>query len=549
MKNRTLVDEFIDLIDGYKINKIDDLVKKIKADLSQLVSGNSELDIKFSNALEPLNLNDVQAELTAIYSVDLSEAFNAWSEYQGSREYKSQSLRTKIVNNVKKALPDQDTKDVVKGILDRYKLNYNLNSSLKIIKEELPVDSIALFEEHELGWLQKLNEINEDFDYSNWLDDKSFKAKGVGFSTHIAKLTHSGISGASNIFFNEPENKNYLSTASLKNKPIEISQVDNKLAPIGKLLQLRNNNESLSEQLEKGDLAVFEQFAKDDEQLSCWRNGFLAVFSEKELSTHYLAKQIYFPINHNDHCDNENYHLVSPMMSSSLDQAIFEKVNFAKYSKDMVEIRKKKREGTYHTSTLVSYPNLATLKVTASNPGNASPLNGTRSGKRYLFPSTPPVWKVIKQPPLKQKSIFSGEFEKRAWKSTRELQKYLIELQSKEFGNKEIRDQVKYYINDVINILFDYVLDIQSMPSGWSKDSKLIEAHALWLDINRDDKSFQERRKSDQWQDNVCEDFGLWINSKLSNKKMKLVKFEKDKWAQLLKKRLGLFNKGWETSK
>ncbi len=87
------------------------------------------------------------------------------------------------------------------------------------------------------------------------------------------------------------------------------------------------------------------------------------------------------------------------------------------------------------------------------------------------------------------------------------------------------------------------------MPSGWSEKSKLEEkspAHVLWLDSNRDDKYFQEKRKSGQWQEIVCQDFGLWMNSQLSNKDMKLVKFEKNKWAKLLKNRLNLFDKGWE---
>lgn len=87
------------------------------------------------------------------------------------------------------------------------------------------------------------------------------------------------------------------------------------------------------------------------------------------------------------------------------------------------------------------------------------------------------------------------------------------------------------------------------MPSGWSEQAKLKEAHALWLDNNRDDQSFQAKRKSGQWHDDICQDFGLWMNRKLSNKNMKLVKFEQRKWAKLLQNRLNLFDKSWEESK
>ena len=551
MKDKTLVDKFKDFVDGYKIAKIDALIKKTKLDLGKITTGIEAFDLKCSNALEPVNLGDIQFRLLKIYDIDLSKDFAEWNDYQKSSEYTSQSLRTKIVNKVKKVLSDYDTKEEVNKILDNYKLNYNLDLSFKIIKQGLSDELLQVIEKRKINWLQKLNDINEKYDYSNWLDWASSNAKNISFATHIAKLTHSGISGASNVFFNEFGNQNCLSTTSLKNRKIEVSQSNNSLAPIGKLLQLRSNNELLSKNIKSDKFTIFESFAKNDEQLSQWRKGFAAIFVEKDLATHYLAKQIYFPVNNNYHCDFKNYHLINPMMSSSLDQEIFTKVNFVKYSKESVEIREQKREGLYHQNIQMSYPNIAILKVTSGDKKsrahmNVSPLNIERIGGRYLFPSTPPTWQAIQKPPLNQKSMFSGEFEKRAWKTTEKLQKYLIKLQTKEFGNKAIRDQVKQHINDVISILFNYVLDIQSMSAGWSEKSKLTEAHALWLDNNRNNQSFQEKRKSGQWQNDICQDFGVWINSKLSNKEMKLVKFEKDKWAKFLRNRLSLFDKGWE---
>lgn len=547
MKNSALANEFIDLIDSYKIAKIDDFVKKVKSDLTKLPIDINE--VMYSNALEPIDLQYVQSQFLQMYEYDFSEPFVEWDKFQSSEEYKSQSLKTKITNKVKKEVQNQDTKEDIKKVLDRYKLNYDLNEALQAIKQKLDEESIQIIENKQAEWVPQLDEINEKYNYANWLDWASSNAKNVSFATHIAKLTHSGINGASNIFFNGLGDEAYLSTASLNNKEVEVSQSNNALAPIGKLLQLQSETESLSEQLQNDNLAVFERFAKDDEQLTLWRQGFGAVFKEKELATHYLAKQLYFPINGAAHSDDNNYHLINPMMSSSLDQIMFEKINFAKYSKVMVEIRKQKREGLHHKDIQIAYPNLAILKVTASNHSNPSPLNGKRSGKRYLFPSTPPAWQSIQKPPLKQESLFAGEFDKRAWQAAKELQKYLIKLQSREFGNKAMRAQVKQHINDVINILFDYVLDIQAMQSGWSEKTKLKESHALWLDINRDETTFQEKRKSGQWQVKVCEDFGLWMNSKLSNKEMKLVMFEKNKWAKLLQNRLNLFDKGWESAK
>lgn len=363
------------------------------------------------------------------------------------------------------------------------------------------------------------------------------KDTAISIATHVAKLTHSSISWATSIFYQNNDENDYLSTSSIKKLQVDVAHPDLKLAPISKFLLFLHGKKIIGKTITIEDLNVFKPFSVDDKEFEKWREGFFLYCTQNPIATHYLAKQIYFPVND----DNDEYHLLTPMNSSSLEQEVYDRLNF---NSVMDEIRDHKKEGVYHPDTFIEYPNKAILKVTANNNSNASLSNGKRGGKRYLLPSMPPTWQKIQAPPLNQKTLFAGEFEKRAWRSTKELQKYLIKLQNKKFGNKAIRDQVKQHINNVINLLFDYVLEIQSIPSGWSDQEKLEEAHALWLDSNRDDKDFQEKRKSGQWQEVVCQDFGLWMNSKLSNKDMKLVQFEKDKWAKLLKNRLSLFDKG-----
>jgi len=365
------------------------------------------------------------------------------------------------------------------------------------------------------------------------------KDTAISIATHVAKLTHSSISWTTSIFYQNNDENDYLSTSSIKKLQVDVAHPDLKLAPISKFILFLHGKEIIGKAVTIEDLNIFKPFSVDDKEFEKWREGFFLYCTQNPVATHYLAKQIYFPV-------NDEYHLLAPMNSSSLEQEVYDRLNFDSV---MNEIRDHKNKGVYHPDTFIAYPKKAILKVTASNDSNASLSNGKRRGKRYLLPSMPPTWQKIQTPPLNQKTIFSGEFEKRAWKPTKDLQKYLIRLQNKEFGNKATRDHVKQHINDVINILFDYVLEIQAMPPNWSEKSTLKEAHALWLDSGREDQVFQEKRKSAQWQDEVCQDFGLCMNSKLSNKDMKLVQFERNKWAKLLKKRLGLFDKGWEESK
>lgn len=379
--------------------------------------------------------------------------------------------------------------------------------------------------------------------------EKNSKDTAISIATHVAKLTHSSINWATSIFYKNNDEYDYLSASSIRTLKIDVAHPDLKLAPISKFFLFLHNKKLIDKIVKVEDFDIFKPFLLNDNEFEKWKEGFYLYCTQNPVASHYLAKQIYFPINNNDHCDDKNYHLINPMVSSVLDQEIYDRLNF---DKNMNEVRDSKNRGMYHHDIFISYPNKAILKVTASNDSNASISNGKRVGKRYLLPSMPPTWQKIQTPPSKQKSLFAGEFDKRAWKSAKQLQKYLIKLQTKEFGNKETRDQVKQHVNDVISILFDYVLEVQAMPAGWSEKSKLEEKsheHALWLDSNREDKDFQEKRKSGQWQEIVCQDFGLWMNSKLGNKEMKLVKFEKNKWAKLLKNRLSLFDKGWEDVK
>lgn len=548
MKQNSLTEEFKNLIDDYKVIKVDGLIKDIKTWIKQNIS--SEYDVtNLANSLDPIEVLDVVKDLSINFDkIGFNIVKTEWMEYQKEENYKAQTLKTKIVSFIKKEIgkslvTDQEIVNV-KRILNQHKLNFQLDC----VDEFLDNENLS----QKQVWLKVTEDINDKYNYSNWLDDAASNALNISFATHIAKLTHSSISGASNIYSDMVDKEHlYLSTSSLKDKIIEVSQSNNLYAPIGKMLQLENSNNSLSNKLKQGDLSNLSEFAQDEEQLERWKQGFMKVFADRIPATHYLAKQTYFPI------EADEYHIINPMQSSSLDQAVFDKVNFVKFSPEMTAIRKSKRDNQYNQNIEIRYPNIAILKVTQSNHGNATPLNGKRGGKRYLFRSTPPAWKSSFNPPLKQESLFDGEFNNKAYKKAKELQKYLLKLnyamekQGREYSNKQIRDKVKDSINELIEILFDYAAQVQNLKSqkGWSKESKLFEAHQLWLDPYRDDNEFQEKRSSGHWQEKVCKDFGLWVNKKLEYKKMKFAKFESDKWAKLLKNRLKRFEKGLEVTK
>lgn len=573
MKYEGLTLEYVKFIDDYKVGKVKALVKKIKKFYEDLTQNETEKLFQaekeerkrcVNNLFEHidvgaivqyiehamLNEKDVTSlwssnELRSQWRKDVSILRQKWNETQQEAYYKAQSLKTAIPRDTIKALktiPESDNclsqiKAIIARALDQGWLELEFEVLLDGLKQGVSAEQIKAIEAEKQKWTAELLAISNKYNYTKWLGEACQNAVNVSFSTHVAKLTHSSIKGATSIYFDEEdEDPQYLTTAALNDKPIDVSQTDNKYAPIGKFLKLKFGGSTAADKLIKSDLSDFEVFAEDDEQLNKWQQGFLNAFEDRHPSSHSLAKQLYYPV-------GESYHLLSPLVSSSLDQRVFERITHAKFDNTSKEIRQQKRNDKYHTNTEISYPNIAILKVTASNHGNASPLNGERGGRRYLFSSLPPMWKSSLKPPINQQNMYYGELDSRARATTRSLQKYLLALRNQK-SNKRIRDNVKGKVKEIIDTLFQYVAEIQNMTeqAGWSEQaSSLKEAHRLWLDPFRQDEQFQQKRKRGDWKNEVCYDFGLWLNKRIKHEKMEFEKLDAKSWANILKKRLREF--------
>ncbi len=79
------------------------------------------------------------------------------------------------------------------------------------------------------------------------------------------------------------------------------------------------NGDSLLASLKRGDYQALSTFAEDKVQLELWVAGFSGAWTTGRPSSHKLAKQIYFPV-------ADGYHLLCPLFSSSLAQAMYEKL-------------------------------------------------------------------------------------------------------------------------------------------------------------------------------------------------------------------------------
>ena len=112
--------------------------------------------------------------------------------------------------------------------------------------------------------------------------------------------------------------------------------------------------------------------------------GFSRAWTTGRPSSHKLAEQIYFPV-------ADGYHLFMPTVSSSLAQAMYEKLTAERFSEESKAIRDARKAGKWHSSQISGFLILPKCILAAQNTENISLLNSVRGGRVWLLPSMPPT--------------------------------------------------------------------------------------------------------------------------------------------------------------
>ncbi|WP_118984460.1 type I-F CRISPR-associated protein Csy1 [Photorhabdus sp. CRCIA-P01] len=388
---------------------------------------------------------------------------------------------------------------------------------------------------------EQRNELEKRYEVRNWLDAAANRAKQISLVTHALKFTHSDAKGSSIFAISENGKKNieYLSTTALS-KPA-IDAVGNAAAlDIAKLLQTEYQEDSLVVCLNRGDYSALAELAENEQQLERWVNGFRQALSDETLSSHKLAKQLYFPV------DGEcaEYHLLSPLFSSSLAHAMNQRIAEARFGESSKEINKAKKEERWHSETRVIYPNTAVQNMGGTKPQNISYLNSVRGGRVWLLSCSAPNWQSNINLPERHRSIFEqrSQFVLLSYRTVRLMRQYLFRVQKR---TEEIRRNRQAYVDEIIDILFNYVASIQNQVEfkGWSANCDLKRSQQLWLDPYRcqQDEIFKFERESGDWKKEIADDFGLWLNNELRHERLEVGLTERNEWASVFKKRLREF--------
>ncbi|WP_380181979.1 type I-F CRISPR-associated protein Csy1 [Kalamiella sp. sgz302252] len=358
-------------------------------------------------------------------------------------------------------------------------------------------------------------ELDRKYETRNWLSDAARRASQISLVTHALKYTHSDAKGSSFYQSSGAKKTDCLSSAFL-NIP-ELDAVGNAAAlDVAKLLQTEYRGDSLIASLLRNDSSALAALAENEQQLAEWVAGFKQVLSAFNPASHKLAKQIYFPIG------DGRYHLLSPLFPTSLAHALHERLTVSRFSDEAKEIAAAVKAGTWHSQLRTLYLNTAIQNFGGTKPQNISYLNSTRGGRVRLLSCAAPVWQSINKPPLKYKSIFHfrSEFSRLARSSVESLKRHLIGVYNKA-NNEQIRQQRASYVDEIIDILFNYVTGIQQPEfARWSENEncELKKAQQFWLDPFRSntDENFRFEREAGDWKIEVARDFGYWLSRQLS---------------------------------
>ncbi|MGX5025784.1 type I-F CRISPR-associated protein Csy1 [Enterobacter asburiae] len=357
-----------------------------------------------------------------------------------------------------------------------------------------------------------------------WLTDAAKRAGQINLVTHAAKFTH-GDSKSSSIYSEAVAQEGYLSTAALSG--LEPDAVGNAAAlDVAKLLQTRTEDgDSLLASLKRGDHAALAAFTNNASQLSEWIAGFSRTLTPGEPASHKLAKQGYFPV-------GDSYHLLSPLFATSLVHEVHKKMVDLRFGDDIKAIWKARREKTWHPGTLTLFPDSAEMHFGGTKPQNISYLNSVRGGRIWLFSCQPPEWKQVEKTPTECHSIFNfgEELDRKAYAIVQRM----LAVIKRPGKNVKIRDDRDECVDLLIDLLFTVATKLQSEEwQNWTLKCPRLENHQkLWLDPwrTKTDEAFRLEREKDDWQNQVAEDFAMWLNARLRKKLSEVGKVEQREW-------------------
>ncbi len=389
------------------------------------------------------------------------------------------------------------------------------------VKQSLQGDELAEFE---LQQHAKRREEEKRYSPAVWLADAAVRAKQISLVTHALKYTHSDAKGTS-LMVSPRLDASYVSSASVGSLKADV--VGNAAAlDVANLLLLEAKGKQLLDHIAANDNTSLIHFGTH-EQVEEWMLGFAKALESAAPASHSLAKQLYFPV------ETDKYHLLAPLSATSFHQALYERIQFHRFSEDAKELRDFKKKSLYTKQPTRDFPNLAVQVFGGTKPQNISLLNSKRGGKVYLFNAQPPSWKAKIKPPASSE-YFWKQYRYRIRNFVKELQDFLERVRVSGANNIRIREKRSQFIALMVDELHNHAANVWQLPAGWSGDSmiKLTLAERCWLDPKSTEEDIIQTREEKAWCGDIAKRFAHVLAQEIQTEKLIMADDEQSHFAK-----------------
>lgn len=368
------------------------------------------------------------------------------------------------------------------------------------------------------------------YDYGSWLTDAARRVSQIQAVTHVPKATHPYARGTSlHVPPRSLPSRSEIGTHVLGDD-FAVDVVGNAAAlDVFKFLGIEVEGCRLLDWMQAGDADLQAALHPDASVAAAWMKAFSNLVRDGgDPSSDALAKQLYWLVGA-DPADDAGYHLLQPMFSSSLAQAVHTEIQEARFGDANKQARQSRRDKKPHTTPNREYLNLAVRKLGGTKPQNVSQLNSERRGMNYLLASLPPVWRrqqaaglLGAESALDRFRYGGGEVQK----LMRALTDLLLSEPEKNMATRDRREAIEQALGAQLQV---FAAGVHStMEPGWSRnpDCRLPLCEKIWLDPERaelpmhegheeEDQDFRMAFERGVWPDEIASRFAHWVNGQL----------------------------------
>ena len=387
------------------------------------------------------------------------------------------------------------------------------------------------------------------YDYHTWLADAARRVSQIQAVTHVLKATHPDARGSS-LYLVPTELPDHAEIGShTLGGEYSDDVVGNAAAlDVYKFLKLDVEQRRLLDWFLADDPDLLAALHPDSATAQDWSAAFKGLIrsADADYASHPMAKQVYWCVGE-EPVQDESYHLLQPLFSSSLAHAVHQDIQAARFGEANKETRQARRDNQPHDALYVDYCGLAVRKLGGTKPQNISQLNSERGGVNYLLSSAPPSWTQLQ--PRQLLFIDSALQRFKSYEEVSELLNALCQLledwESKKRNMTFVvkRERIEQTLGQS---LASFALAMQvALPAGWTRDTncKLPLCEQLWLDPERteleprpdhldEDVAFAQAYEQGDWADEVAGRFANWVNAYLLKHELPVGDVQYRHWAR-----------------